>query len=89
MRSMIRNVALAAMALVALCGAAFGQQDGAAKGAPPAGFVAPADPKPDENNAQRGKSQPGNNAPFWRAVRESGNVQGSTTLPAVEAGSLK
>ena len=88
MRSMIRNVVLAAIALVTLSGAAFGQQDGAAKGAPPAGFVVPADPKPDENNAQRAKSQPGNNAPFWRAVRESGNVQGSTTLPAVEAGSL-
>ncbi len=92
MRSMIRSVASAALAGVAslgflLAGAAFAQ-DGAAKGAPPAGFAVPADPKPDENNAQRALSQPGNNAPFWRAVRESGNVQGSTTLPAAEAGSL-
>jgi hypothetical protein len=34
---------------------------------PPAGFVAPAEPGVDENNAQRAKSQPGNNAPMWRA----------------------
>ena len=55
---------------------------------PPAGFVAPAEPKPDENNAQRGKTQPGNNAPFWRAVRESGNQQGTTSLPGAEKGML-
>jgi formate dehydrogenase subunit gamma len=55
---------------------------------PPAGFVAPAEPKPDENNAQRGKTQPGNNAPFWRAVRESGNQQGYTSLPGAEKGML-
>jgi formate dehydrogenase subunit gamma len=59
----------------------------AAKG-PPQGFVAPAEPKPDETNAQRGKSQPGNNAPFWRAVRESGNSEGITTLPGEEKGVL-
>ena len=51
-----------------------------AAGAPP-GFVAPAEPKPDETNAQRGESQPGNNAPFWRGVRESGNTPGFTTCP--------
>jgi formate dehydrogenase subunit gamma len=55
---------------------------------PPAGFVAPAEPKPDETNAQRGKTQPGNNAPFWRAVRESGNAEGFTTLPGEEMGVL-
>lgn len=54
----------------------------------PSGFVAPADPKPDENNAQRAKSQPGNNAPFWRGVRESGNVPGFTTLPDNEGATL-
>ena len=59
----------------------------AAKG-PPAGFVAPAEPKPDENNAARAKTQPGNNAPFWRAVRESGNSQGISNLPGNEKGSL-
>ena len=59
----------------------------AAKG-PPAGFVTPADPKADENNAQRALSQPGNNAPFWRAVRESGNKSGVSNLPGAEQGVL-
>jgi formate dehydrogenase subunit gamma len=58
-----------------------------AKG-PPAGFAAPALPAPDESNAQRGKTQPGNNAPFWRAVRESGNREGVTSLPGAEKGVL-
>ena len=56
--------------------------------APPAGFVAPAEPKPDETNAQRGKSQPGNNAPMWRAVRESGDKPGTSSLPGAEKGML-
>ena len=60
----------------------------AAKPGPPANFVAPAEPKPDETNAQRGKSQPGNNAPFWRDVRESGDKQGYTSLPGAEMGML-
>lgn len=59
-----------------------------AKAAAPANFVAPAEPKPDENNAQRGKTQPGNNAPFWRGVRESGTQQGYTSLPGAELGML-
>lgn len=62
-------------------------QEPAAKGPPP-GFVAPAEPKPDESNAQRGQSQPGNNAPLWRAVRESGNQPGTSSLPGAEAGVL-
>jgi formate dehydrogenase subunit gamma len=87
MRSVIRSVAFAALASLALVGTAIGQAD-AGKGVPPAGFTAPAEPKADETNAQRARSQPGNNAPFWRAVRESGNVEGSSTLPAAESGSL-
>jgi formate dehydrogenase subunit gamma len=55
---------------------------------PPAGFVAPAEPKPDENNAARSKSQPGNNAPMWRAVRESGTTPGISSLPGAEMGVL-
>lgn len=55
---------------------------------PPAGFVAPAEPKPDEDNAARSKSQPGNNAPAWRAVRESGVKPGVTNLPGAEKGVL-
>ena len=55
---------------------------------PPAGFVAPADPKTDDSNAARAKSQPGNNAPFWRAVRESGKQEGTVNLPGAEKGVL-
>jgi formate dehydrogenase subunit gamma len=78
-------IALAALAaLAAVPGMAWAQ----APAGPPAGFVAPAEPKPDESNAERAKSQPGNNAPFWRSVRESGNQQGSTSLPGAEMGML-
>ena len=56
--------------------------------APPINFVAPAEPKPDESNAERGKTQPGNNAPFWRGVRESGNQPGISNLPGAEKGML-
>jgi formate dehydrogenase subunit gamma len=61
---------------------------GKAPAGTPPGFVAPADPKPDDTNAQRAKSQPGNNAPFWRSVRESGNEPGFTTLPDNEGATL-
>jgi formate dehydrogenase subunit gamma len=57
-------------------------------GAAPAGFVAPAEPKPDETNAERSKTQPGNNAPFWRAVRETGSGEGTVNLPGAEKGVL-
>jgi formate dehydrogenase subunit gamma len=79
---------------VALAGATASAQtapDAAASAAlagPPAGFVAPAEPKADETNAQRAKSQPGNNAPFWRAVRESGVNKGISNLPGAEKGVL-
>lgn len=55
---------------------------------PPAGFVVPADPKPDDTNAQRAKSQPGNNAPMWRQVHESGHAPGITQVEGNEAGTL-
>ncbi len=80
------------LAAALLCGASLAhaqaQTEAVAPKGPPAGFVAPAEPKPDENNAQRGKTQPGNNAPFWRGVRESGNQQGITSLPGAELGVL-
>jgi formate dehydrogenase subunit gamma len=47
-----------------------------------------AESKPNETNAERSKSQPGNNAPFWRGVKESGTQPGFTTLPGVEKGVL-
>ncbi len=99
MTGSIRHLLLAAVATLALQAPALSQTaaapatlaapapDAAAKG-PPAGFVAPAEPKPDESNALRGKTQPGNNAPFWRGVRDSGVQQGFTTLPGAEQGML-
>ena len=54
----------------------------------PAGFIAQAEPRPDESNAQRAKSQPGNNAPFWRSVHDSGTNKGVTNLPGAELGVL-
>ena len=46
------------------------------------------EPKADESNAQRSKTQPGNNAPFWRSVRESGVQPGVSNLPGAEQGQL-
>ena len=88
MRSLLRSFAAASALGAALLTASFSAQAQAAPAGPPAGFVAPAEPKPDENNAQRAETQPGNNAPFWRAVRESGGQQGYTSLPGVEKGTL-
>ena len=62
---------------------AAGNQRGA-----PAGFTAPDEPKPDETNAQRAKTQPLNNAPFWRGVQQSGEKAGVTNLPGPELGVL-
>jgi len=50
--------------------------------------AAPLEPQPGDTNAQRSKSQPGNNAPFWRGVRESGTTPGVTNLPGAEQGVL-
>jgi formate dehydrogenase subunit gamma len=77
MRSLIRSTLAALGAALLLSGTASAQDAAANKAGPPAGFVAPAEPKPDESNAQRGKTQPGNNAPFWRAVRESNGATNS------------
>jgi len=88
MKSSTSLIVRGLIAAVALSfGAAHAQGTDAAK-APPAGFVAPAEPRPDESNAERSKSQPGNNAPFWRAVRDSGQNAGLTTLPGAENGVL-
>jgi formate dehydrogenase subunit gamma len=47
--------------------------------------VAPAEPKPGESNAERSKTQPLNNAPFWRDVN---GQRGITSLPGAEKGML-
>ncbi len=85
MRSLIRSTVLAVAAL-ALAGGALAQVDPARKDDPsPAAAMAAsgaavatmAEPRADETNAQRAKTQPGNNAPFWRGVRNSGNAPGT------------
>jgi formate dehydrogenase subunit gamma len=91
MQSFMRGLVVCSAVWLGSWGSALAQQAAApadpTKG-PPAGFVAPAEPKPGENNAERGKTQPGNNAPFWRAVRESGNQAGISSLPGSEMGVL-
>lgn len=93
----LTSARLAGLALAALLGFApvsgVLAQDAAAPATsaangPPPGFVAPPEPKADETNAQRAKSQPGNNAPFWRGVRESGLEKGTSSLPGAEKGVL-
>ncbi|HEV8692143.1 MAG TPA: formate dehydrogenase subunit gamma [Ideonella sp.] len=92
---MHRLICAGMLALAAFCTAAVQAQaptpaapapaaSATATGVPP-GFVAPPEPKPDETNAQRAKSQPGNNAPMWRAVRDS---SGTSSLPGAEKGVL-
>ncbi len=92
MHRLNRKVLLTLGAFLIATGAAWAQDAATPKdtapAGPPGGFVAPAEPKADESNAQRGKSQPGNNAPFWRAVRESGQAQGISNLPGAEKGVL-
>jgi formate dehydrogenase subunit gamma len=90
MRSLILPRALAGLlaALTLMCASAQSTPAVAAASGPPADFVAPAEPKPDESNAQRAKSQPGNNAPFWRAVQQSGVNKGISNLPGAEKGVL-
>lgn len=45
-------------------------------------------PSMDDTNAQRAKTQPGNNAPFWREVRNSGEVAGISNIRGAESGVL-
>jgi formate dehydrogenase subunit gamma len=87
MRSALRRLMqAAALAVAAALPAAVSAQ--AASAPAPNAVVAPAEPKADESNAARAKSQPGNNAPFWRGVRDSGAQQGTTNLPGAEKGTL-
>jgi formate dehydrogenase subunit gamma len=47
------------------------------------------EPQPNDTNAQRQRSQPGNNAPFWRGVHDSGRTPGTVNnLPMGERGVL-
>jgi len=90
-RSMLRVLAGLLVGLtVALAGAQTAPDTAAsATAGAPAGFVASAEPKADETNAQRAKTQPGNNAPFWRSVHDSGNRPGSVNnMVSAERGVL-
>ena len=88
MRRLIHTLALGlAMAAASTCWAqtaAAPAASAAASGAP-AGFVAGREPQPNETNAERAKSQPGNNAPMWRTVRDG---RGISSLPGAEKGVL-
>ena len=91
MRPMIRSWVFAVAALLALDGGALAQGTTAQPQAA-AGVLQPASgvalPQPNDTNAQRAISQPGNNAPFWRGVRNSGNQPGVIALPGPEHGVL-
>ncbi len=64
------------------------QPPAAPRFAAPASFSAGPAPQASDTNAQRAKSQPGNNAPMWRAVHDSGTQAGLTSLPGAEKGVL-
>lgn len=84
MRGLIPTLALALLAL----GPAAQAQNAVAPAASAATVAAPAEARPDDTQAERDKSQPGNNAPFWRSVRESGQQAGYASLPGAEKGVL-
>ena len=88
---------LCALALASPLACAIAQQPAAAPVQPaaaatradsPPDLVAPALPQLDESAARRNVTQPGNNAPFWRGVKESGSQPGTVNLPGAEMGVL-
>lgn len=91
MSATMRALLLALTTLLAGVPAVQAQQaspPAAAQPLPPDDAAAPALPKPGESNAERARTQPGNNAPFWRGVRESGQQPGYSSLPGAEQGVL-
>jgi formate dehydrogenase subunit gamma len=91
MQGLIRTALFAV--IVAVSGAAAVAQEQPAapvvpRFGPPASVAAAPIPKAEDTNAERAKTQPGNNAPFWRGVHDSGNRPGRTTLPGAEQGVL-
>jgi formate dehydrogenase subunit gamma len=91
MRLTVSKAALAAL-LIAFAGAAAAQQTPAQPQGKTVIPSAPADipasapggtttvlpePQPNDTNAQRARSQPLNNAPFWRGVHDSGRAAGT------------
>lgn len=89
MKATIRlTLAGAVSALAAAAAMAQAPAAASAPAAPPAGYVAPADPRAQDTAAERVRSQPGNNAPVWRAVRETGTQPAYSSLPGAEQGVL-
>ena len=78
MHRTILRALLASLATLALCGAASAQPE-ASQGtlSAVAASAVPAEPQPNETNARRAITQPGNNAPFWRGVHDSGKHPGT------------
>ena len=87
MRSVLQRLMQAAALAVTLSLPAAVLAQSASAPAPGA-VVAPAEPKADDSNAMRAKTQPGNNAPFWRGVRDSGAQAGATNISGPETGTL-
>jgi formate dehydrogenase subunit gamma len=87
MRSVLQRLMQAAALAVTLSLPAAVLAQSASAPAPGA-VVAPAEPKADDSNAMRAKTQPGNNAPFWRGVRDSGAQAGTTNISGPETGTL-
>ncbi|MBL8341861.1 MAG: formate dehydrogenase subunit gamma [Rubrivivax sp.] len=85
---MLRGVAVVLLAMLVSAGNVAAQKALPPADPPPPAGAANGLPQPGESNAERGKTQPGNNAPFWRAVRESGSQAGYVSLPGLEMGQL-
>lgn len=85
MTSWLKSMLCAAAMAVPL---AFAQAPPGAPATKPAGAASDdlvsGDARANESNAERSKSQPGNNAPFWRGVKNSGAQPGITNLPGAE-----
>lgn len=81
---MRRLIAILALAIVLPALA----QDKAPRFDPPASVAAAPTPDPKDDNATRAKTQPRNNAPFWREVHDSGTQPGISSLPGAEKGVL-
>ncbi|SNS10520.1 formate dehydrogenase gamma subunit [Noviherbaspirillum humi] len=90
MKTCLASLALGAALLTASVGGAFAQEAAKPAAQPiPAAAPAPAVESVDimkQNQAERSRDQPGNNAPVWRAVKEG--QQHYSSLPAPEAGVL-
>jgi len=92
MQRLICSWVVAAAAALASTGWALAQGTTAAPSNPTAVATPAASsaaiPQPGDTNAQRSRSQPGNNAPFWRGVHDSGKQPGVIALPGDENGVL-